>query len=472
MLERLNTILNITNEELDQAGVFNSFINIDSSLYVDISLLEFTKIPELENSYETFKKYFENIIIIINKIKLPKDTFWTLAHKKLQFKEFKHVGLGYSKLNKNGNAIGPKLAEELLKIAKEIISEGTTDPIFFELIGLIQKNISLDRLSDMTISIVKQDLLKYTERISKELNIKTKSFNGGKYLLPFNPMSNEPIVFVPKKILRDIPIALFWTDIDNVSSQTEALRKETNDIIGQSWKDAIKSNNKNQLKNLILQDPDALKNLIETYKTKPRDSYNFQKDPKGEVIWYDLSEKAVKEFPMDFDESLNPVTDNTIRLVVNKICEQYSKLIENNGWFEFLYNDLGKLRNERFAQKLFYGIADMYCMANNLNLSRESNAGSGALDFKISKGYSTVVTVELKYSTNSNLYNGYLIQLPTYNKAEGAKYGYYLILKTTDTDTSIKKIQKEYDIATAKGEIAPEIIVVDARKNVSASRRK
>lgn len=167
MIERLNSVLNIHKDDLEKKGVFNSFVNLDSNLYVDISLLEFIDIPEFQNSYEDFKIYFSKIILLIDRIEFPRDIFWIEAHKKLQFKEFKFVGLGYSKENKNGNAIGPKLAKDLLETAQEIIKEGIKDPIFFELIGLIQKNISLDRISDLTIQLIKTPLLNYTKRIVK-----------------------------------------------------------------------------------------------------------------------------------------------------------------------------------------------------------------------------------------------------------------------------------------------------------------
>ena len=168
---------------------------------------------------------------------------------------------------------------------------------------------------------------------------------------------------------------------------------------------------------------------------------------------------------------MKPVTSENIIHVTKTICEQYAKLIQSNGWFEFLYDDSGNLRNERYAQKLFYGIADQYCLANDLNLSREPNAGSGALDFKITKGYQAIVTVEIKYSSNTKLFKGYSIQLPTYNKAESANNSIYLVLRTTQTDNSIKQLQKINKAAKDKGERVPDVLIIDARPQKSASRR-
>ena len=471
MPERISTILNVSEKELDKKGVFNSFIDIDSNLYIDPCLLETLRIKEFENSYDNFRKHFSNIILLIEKIKVPKDIFWNEAHKRLQFKEFRFVGLGYSRGDRNGNGIGKILAENMLNIAIDIVDEGIKDPVIFELIGLIQKNISLDRISDMTTHIIRKELIEYTARVSKELNVETKEFKRLKTNLPVNPVNNEPIIFIPKKILRDIPIAFCWDDIDIVISQTESLKSDVNDIIGKSWKEVVK-NNKNYLRSILLENNYAFKDLIKQYKQKPRVEYDFVNDPIGEIIWAELSEKAVNENPIDFKKlNLYPVTIENVYEVVKVICDQYSHLIENCGWHEFLYNNEGKLHNERFAQKLFYGIADIHCRANDLNLSREPNAGNGALDFKVTQGYKSVVTVEIKYSTNPNLTKGYLVQLPTYNKAENARKSIYLVLKTKDSETGINNLIKEYDKLQRSGEYAPEIVIVDARNKPSASKR-
>ena len=127
------------------------------------------------------------------------------------------------------------------------------------------------------------------------------------------------------------------------------------------------------------------------------------------------------------------------------------------------------LRHERFAQLLFYGIADSYCEANNLDLTRECDGGRGPVDFKISTGYYSRVLVEIKYSTNTHLINGFTNQLPIYNKAERTQYSIYLIIKTSDSDNSLEKVRKLKNDAETKNQRVPEIIVIDGRLQKSAS---
>ncbi len=474
MPQRLSTILKVPGKLLDSKGVFNAFVDIDSKLYIDPSLLNKPKIKEFENSYSKFKTYFSEILTLIDHSQNQNDRFSREAFIKLQFKEFKYVALGYSIGNKSGNAIGPKIAINLLNTSHQIIKAGIKDPIIFELVGLFEKHIGADRISDMTIHIIKEDLIKFTQRVSDELNIKQKEFGSQKIKLPFNPKTGEPIVFTPKELLQDLPIAFCWNDIDRVCRENDDIRNRVNKQIGNTWKYATSTRvSKSQLKKTLLDNPEVLKDLIKQYKQKPKTPYDFVNDPSGQVIWAELSEKAVNDFPLNFASlKLKPVTSENILHVTKTICEQYAKLIENNGWFEFLYDNAGNLRNERFAQKLFYGIADQYCLANDLNLSREPNAGSGALDFKITKGYHAIVTVEIKYSSNTNLIKGYSIQLPTYNKAESANNSIYLVLQTTKTDNSIKQLQKINKTAKDKGERVPDVIIIDARPQKPASHRR
>lgn len=167
-----------------------------------------------------------------------------------------------------------------------------------------------------------------------------------------------------------------------------------------------------------------------------------------------------------YDRNRNPLP------VVIAICNKFREHLEDNALCRLLYHD-GKLQLERVAQDLFFMVADMYCQQQNFALSRESNAGAGAVDFKISKGYSDVVTVEIKYSSNPKLITGFTNQLVTYNKAERATNSIYLVLRTEDSMTKLNKLGKvcEDYLATIPKFFPPRIIVIDARIKPSASKR-
>lgn len=471
MPKRLSSILKTSHKALEQKEVLDTFLDIDSRLHIDPFLLRGCKIPEFKTAATVFKKRFEDVFILIAASKKADDPFGKKAHKLLQFKENGNNGLGYSKKGVRGSAIGPKLAGQVLETAYHVIGAGIKDPAIFELIGVFEEGIGADRISDMTISIIYDNILRFTERVSKELGVSTKVYTiqGKTYLLPPHIIPNEPMVFLPKELLNDLPIANDWSDIDRVQGYNEDLRTRLGESIGQTWKDLLKKGKK-EFKKLLLENPDLLRDLIEQYKNKDRKSYDFKNDPLGELIWAELTEKVAEEHPVDL-KSFGPITAENILSIVLKICETFKSLVENNGWFEYLYDNTGKLKPERASQLLFYGVAEAYCLANNLDLSREPNAGVGALDFKLSRGLAKV-NVEIKLSTNNNLANGFSQQLPTYNRAEKTDHSVLLVIKTKSSEANIKVVEKLAEDARNKGERVPEVFVIDGSQQQSASKRK
>lgn len=472
MPNKIHEIFEVSEEALKKEGVFNGFIDIDSKFYIDPHLLESTKVPELENSYQSFKNHFTKIIHLLQKIKSDEDRFFRAAHKELIFPELPFVSLGYSTEGTSGSGIGSGIALNLTKTAWEIVQAGITDPVVFELVGLIEENIGADRISDMTLHIIYLDLLAYSERVAKNLNLNTcyKKVRNREFLLPTVPGSS-PTVFIPHEILNYLPVAYDLGDIDRVCAHNEELRNRVNEIIGDSWKDATGKRRriitKRELKHILLHCPEVLRDLIEQYKKKT--AYDFDRDPSGQLIWYDIAKKYANLFPLLLD--VEKVTPDNILQVVLKICNHFKALVEANGLAVHFWNDSKSLRNERFAQLLFFGIADAYCNAHNLDLSREPNAGRGPVDFKISSGYNTRVNVEIKYTSN-DISSGYKKQLPIYNAAERTQYSIFLIIKTTESTKALDALIKFRQNEVTSGKRTPEIFVVDGRIYPSASKVK
>ena len=474
MPKRISEIFGISEDDLKKEGVFNGFIDLDSKFYVDPHLLENTKVLELENSYLHFKDHFTKIVHLLETAKSFGDIFFRTAHKKLMFPELQFVSLGYSTEGNPGSGIGEGIALELTNTAWEIIKAGISDPVIFELVGLIEENIGADRISDMVIHIILLDLLAYSERVAKNLNLNIYwvKARGKEFSLPSIPSSNRPTVFIPSEILNDLPVANGWDDIDRVCAHNEDLRNRVNEIIGDSWKDAKGKRRritKRELRYILLHNPGVLQELIEQYKRNPAERYDFDKDPSGQLIWHDIAKEYASLYPLLLD--VDKVTPENILQIVLKICRHFKALVEKNGLSIHFWNDSKSLRNERFAQLLFFGIADAYCDAHNLDLNREPNAGRGPVDFKISSGYTARVNVEVKYTSN-NIRSGYEKQLPIYNAAERTEYSIFLIIRTTDSIKALEELIKFRQDEVAAGKRAPEIFVVDGRIFPSASKIK
>lgn len=472
MARRMSDVLGISNEALESTGAFDAFVDIDSKFHIDPHLLQIASAPELSHSYRKFQDHFQEIVRILKASTQTDDRFWREACKRLTFREISYTGLGYSTRHTRGKGIGPKLAAEVTQTASEIIHAGILDPALFELIGLFEEHIGADRISDMTLSIILLDVLRYTERIGLQLDVKRKQFKVRKenIELPFDKSSQKPIILVPRIILRPLPIALDVSDIEAVASHNAELRDKLNKTIGSSWKEAT-SVQKKALKDAILSHPEVLEDLIEKYKSRPPIPYDFERDPEGEIIWAKVAEKCTQTYPLDIRKSSPYLKPDDAIAIVSTICNHFKKLVESNGLFHLFYDDSGKQKKERAAQLLFYGIADAYCRANDLNLTAESNAGRGPVDFKISKGYHLLINVEVKYTTN-DIIHGFSKQLPIYNKAENATHSIFLIIRTTESVSRIKELLDLQKTVRDAGQKAPEIIIVDGRKQPSASKAK
>lgn len=470
MIHRISDAINVTEEDLEGEGAFNGFVEIDSRLHVDPHLLKTVTTLELKDSYKHFRQYFDEVIHLLDASSFYSDRFYRQAVQRLIFHEVPIAALGYSTKGILGSGIGIGFAKEIAKTASEIVAAGIKDPIIFELVGLLEEGIGADRISDMTIRIILGDLLQYSQRVAKNLKVETRiyKYRGIKYAIPYDSITKRKILLFPKEILCDLPIAIDKDDVDFVSFYNSQLRKEVNKIIGITWKEAAKIKKQN-LRGVLLKSPEFLRNLIKRYRSKSITHYDFINDPLGKFNWYVIAQKFSKEYPIDIKAVSYEKLENIVELVI-LICEQFKRLVEKNGLWKTLYDTGGRLQHERYAQLLFFAIADAYCEANNLDLSREPNEGRGSVDFKISSGYKFKIIVEIKYSRNTHLRKGYTKQLPAYQQAERTEHSIYMIIRTTRSTKIIDKLSSIRDQGLKEGRSMPDIIIVEGRRELTASK--
>jgi hypothetical protein len=470
---RLSRALGVTHKALQHKGVYDAFIDVDSKLYVDPYLLGSTTIPELKGAKATFARYFEMILKLLRASKRTGDVPWLEAHKRLQFREISQTGLGYSKDGTAGHAIGPEIAAGLATIAKEIIDAGITDPDLFTLLGLLQEGVGPDLISDMTVDIILSHIAAFSQRVAQELGIRTRSVavDGQNFQLPLTSEGKFKLL-VPAALLRKLPVAYSWDDIDTVSSDNAALRGRVNERIGDTWQKATSSAvKKKELRDVVLKNPTLMQDLIDQYHKKHATAYDLTKDPQGVQIWHDAALELAASHPLNLT-TYRSLTPAKLLELAETICERFKQLVEDNRLGRLLYNDDGTARPEKTSQLFFYALATSYCDANDLDITPEADAGAGPVDFKISRGARAKVHVEVKLSSNQRLAHGYETQLPVYNKADRTEVSILLVVRTDDKDAQLKRVTTLAAAATARGERVPRLIVVDGRPQASASKRK
>jgi hypothetical protein len=465
MILRLHEYFGVPEEELKKRGVLNGLLGIDNKLFVDPTRLTFAKTPEFEKGRGEIEAYFADVIRLLQLAKAPEDIAWKEASRRLEFRERQGVALGYSHAKDNGSGIGPDLAQRLATRGWEIVQLGITDPLIFELIGLFEEDFGPDRLSDMAIGILWVRFLSYTDRISKDLDLKpraTSTVGSKNFELPITPWG-KPMILVPSELLDPLPVALDRSEIDQVAAFNEALRTVWNKLIFDASRRRI---SKADIRNIFLKNPTALADLIKVYREASRAGYDFDSDPTGLFSWWDAARNTATQNPVEIDPK-KPKTVAEILHILDQIIRQFKKNVEENRLYETLYSDTGKPRNERYSQLLFFGTADAYCDANGIELSREANAGNGPVDFKLSGAGK--VLVELKLSKN-DLVHGYTVQLPAYMKSEGADDAVYVIIRVADPDLGIKSVLELENTGTKEGKKMPKVYVIDGRPRPSASK--
>ncbi len=208
---RLTDYFNIPISQ-DEVDFAIPFLDEDIPLYIDPFLL--WKSPsQQDNALHT---------TLINSFNRLGNEYKKGKHKESiqllkEISECEEIGLGTSR-TKKGLKIGEKTAVEILELHKAINAIGMCGFVHFEEIQLYVNNISKDRISDITSNFLKSFLVDFTQNecrkhaipMRNHIGVSIYDYRSGTIKfedveLPYNPMSNDPIILTPKRWLRYNP---------------------------------------------------------------------------------------------------------------------------------------------------------------------------------------------------------------------------------------------------------------------------
>jgi len=465
---KISDALGVKAKDLWKQGVFNAYLALDSRLHVDPALLRRTRIPEFVNSRKEFEDYFRVTFSLLRQIDKGPAIRRAAIHR-LTFHEIKEAAIGYGSKSNMGRGISLGLGEALVDTASQILDAGIDDPAVFELVPLFEEGFGADLLSDMTIFVLAEQFSRFNQRICKKMGIATSAISvGGRDIVTaFSKPFDRRILLLPKALLSKLPVALDRDDIDRISTYNERVRQRVTELIGPAWRTLARLP-KSDLKKLLIKNPEFFRAVIASYREKNPTPYSFEGDPLGVVLWELAAERFTNQYPLTLTQH---EANADVVAVVKKICEKFRWHIEQHGGRELLVLPDGTGRPERCSQILFYAVADGYCAQNDLDLSREPNAGRGPVDFKISRGYVRRVVVELKLSSNPRGLDGLLAQLPTYAEAEQSLHSIFVVIKTDEKHQNrIASIQDARNRQLQANKRAPDLYIVDATPRLSASK--
>lgn len=454
--------LNIDDDKLEQLGVFDSLINVDSNFYINIIRLKYSTTPEFKNAYERLNDFFKQFAMLLDAADQPsmKDVMYRAARKSVNFHEVNGINLGFS-TSPYGNGWSDRLKDQFTLDSFQIIKKGSKQPELFHFVSLFEENVAGDRVSDMIASIIEPDIIKYTLRIMRELGIDSKSFgylftNNG---LIKNPFKDSPILLLPSEILHELPVFRGWDNIDLVFSQNYAIKREINDEVLKEWEKWSSNKRKEYLRTHVFMNPGACERIIEVYNEKKLGPCHFEtnSDYYAEFLFRKYKEEiklvSNQTSPSSFDCSI-------------ELLNSFKDWVENNrGWS--VLNDCPPRSREKTIQRLIHLSAKKYVDDNGFDISFEANSGNGQLDVKLSDGNDKTV-IEVKLSTSNQYLHGYQTQIREYAKAEKTDKMIYIYFDFGHP----KKLEKLKSIYESEKDSAnrPLLIIVDSMKKESASQ--
>lgn len=194
--------------------------------------------------------------------------------------------------------------------------------------------------------------------------------------LPPNPFNGSPILLLPREILRDLPVAESWSDIDYVIAFNAELRQRVNALIGTALRKAG-AFPKGALRARLLRDPDVFAEIIKAYRKTPARPYDFEADILGAEIWAPAVEGVGSQVPARPRAACAPDhgrrdagRPGDLLGVRPPDRERRANRLSVRG--------PGRPRHESFAQRLLQGVAHSWCKANDLDISAESGRAAAA----------------------------------------------------------------------------------------------
>ncbi|WP_316812951.1 hypothetical protein [Pedobacter heparinus] len=435
---------------------FDPILDDDTLLFVDPFLIYLDNSGHFTGGYQKMMTYFENIFLEAAKVPYsynsPRSKVLT---SKVVFKEPKEACLGYSVGSVDGAGSGSGFAKNIIQAVYNSINAGITNLDHFEELGIFNSNIKEDRISDITLNILKEEFISYTQSICQNLNIRLDNLQCRvfdpqssrwvfkPYLLPKNPFNNGPIILIPKKFLATINALNSQDFFDFCWQQYD---DNVKDILNVTIKSHV---DKAKIVSLAKQNPEWVESYLR-YKEAERDNeaYDLDLDPAGVYKWQYATENYTAANPL----SLNITDFNSFQQFIDAISNSFQSFIEDHEGFQLLVNEGNKPKSEKACQLLLYGLIKHYCKAINCRIEVK-NAGRGIITFRFSQRIEFSAFMEIKYARNSEIQKTFDTFLKSQKNGDQTVIGYYFVVgfklaemeKANDLEEPLLELGEEYN---------------------------
>lgn len=464
---------------------FDCELTTDTPLYVDPFLVFEDSDPFWT---ETRRIVIDFFALALDFIRLaegePTSPHYLKAVRMLRFPEPSEFALGLSMGHPKGSGAGFKYAEKMAAALNLLAQRGVTEVRHIQTFSLFCEGLGVDRISDIFCNIAKSKFIEYTQQISERhqvaqqevpvrdsrWNRRTGRWDHLRLKLPMSPVTQEGVLLVPSRFLKDIPVVTpdsFWTWAD--ASVGQDLRQEMNYELNI---ELSREDRKKAAHKAAWLHPDLVLNYISEVAEQGQIPYDIEDDPKLLVEWVEAGRAAAaNQTPIEKLSDESKFSEWVVEL-----AQEFQHAVEETDLWRALWDDgLRKPRPEKIVQAIAGVLFAAHCRHADVDLTRESNLGRGPVDFKFSQGWAKRALLEVKLIPSTHFFTGASKQLPQYLKTERASIGVYLCVGYSDKDFTPERTQPIEDtLRTLRKESGwtLEVIYVDARTTNKDSASK
>lgn len=425
---------------LVEYGAFNVSLVADMPLFVDPFLLFNSDNPEYQDLHKQVIRYLQFLLDRSRSGIVDSD----MLAAYFVFKEVRENWLGFSRFGNRGSGLGmnfaSRLNENLASVFSDFGNETITKGSHLEKLCLVGSGVGADSISDFTVCLIKEYLLKYTEAFAiKHLspncikthsvprvrfNYDTASWMPASFQLPTH--EGRFVILSPEDILTRgdtwISHSDFMQRFDHLALTlpNDTLRGQLNHFMRTQLvipDRATKKERDEAHHKVVIEAIRAFPSIIEYYIKDREDAgeeaeatssdrvdevYNWFVDHVGTYIGQVLGKS--KFYDMKFD---------TYEAALHRL-EFLKHFIEHQGGYRIFYNEGSPVQRESDLQLLY----KLTWFGTPFDLNAEVNNGRGPVDFKVSSGSKDKSIIEFKLAKSTKLKQGLQKQLAVYEEVE------------------------------------------------------
>lgn len=463
---------------------FDPKLHVDTDVFVDPFLMFDLTDPRWSAVHTRLVEFFNTALLHVARSGGdPNSREWLRAATMFSFPEPSAFCLGYCKKGIHGAGSARGLGARMLQTADAAVRAGITQIDDFGDLMLFGEHFGCDRISDMVCNIVMDLFVDYTQDIAARHRLPTETFTldhlgydfqhakwkKRKVKLPRNPcwQPKMPVLLVPEAVLDELP------QMDNESfwdwaydTQNEQLRKELGLDITQHL-------DRRKIIAEARRRPYLTRRLGRQYvaacREQPAKPYNFERDPSFKVKPFESAQSYADEVAA---RTTVPSTPSEFRRFVIGLIQDFKWAVEERGLFRNFWSGEHPYSEEQ-AQDLFHLSILQICKLLDVDVSAETNAGRGPVDFKFSRGWAKRALVEFKFAKSSSFWDNLENQPKTYLNAEGVDFGVIVVVQHEDKYCATEFVERVQAIVTEVSQqtgLDYRILFIDVRKKPSASK--